>query len=62
MLEIFGKDLELSLENFEKVVIMMIIFIGDWIEIELLVESLKVLDLKIFKKVEFLMYVIDYLR
>jgi len=62
MLETPGKDSELSLENFEKAVIMMTISIGDWIETEALAESLKASDPKTPKKVELLMHATDHLR
>jgi len=62
MLETPGKDSELSLENFEKAVIMMTISIGDWIETEALAESLKAPDSKNPKKVELLMHATDHLR
>ena len=62
MLETPGKDSELSLENFEKAVIMMTISIGDWIETEALAESLKASDSKTPKKVELLMHATDHLR
>ena len=62
MLETPGKDSELSLENFEKAVIMMTISIGDWIETEALAESLKASDSKNPKKVELLMHATDHLR
>ena len=62
MLETPGKDSELSLENFEKAVIMMTISIGDWIETEVLAESGKALDSTTPRKVELLMHATDHLR
>ena len=57
-----GKDSELSLENFEKAVIMMTISIGDWIETEVLAESGKASDSTTPRKVELLMHATDHLR
>ena len=62
MLETPGKDSELSLENFEKAVIMMTISIGDWIETEVLAESGKASDSTTPRKVELLMHATDHLR
>ena len=62
MLETPGKDSELSLENFEKAVIMMTISIGDWIETEVLAESGKASDSTTTRKVELLMHATDHLR
>ena len=62
MLEAPGKDSELSLENFEKAVIMVTISIGDWMETEVLAESLKATDSKTPKKVELLVHATDHLR
>ena len=62
MLETPGKDSELSLENFEKAVIIMTISIGDWIETEVLAESGKASDSTTPRKVELLMHATDHLR
>ena len=62
MLETPGKDSELSLENFEKAVIMMTISIGNWIETEVLAESGKASDSTTPRKVELLMHATDHLR
>ena len=62
MLETPGKDSELSLENFEKAVIMMTISISDWIETEVLAESGKASDSTNPRMVELLMHAADHLR
>ena len=62
MLETPGKDSKLSLEKFEKAAIMKTISIGDWIETEVLAESLKASDCKTPRKGELLMHAIDHLR
>ncbi len=62
MLETPGKDSELSLENFEKAVIMLTISIGDWIETEVLAESGKASDSTTPRKVELLLHATDHLR
>ena len=62
MLEAPGKDSEMSIENFEKAVIMMNISIVDWIETEVSKEDLKVSDSKISKETELLKHAIDHLR
>ena len=62
MLETPGKDSELSLENFEKAVIMMTFSIGDWIEREVLAESGKASASTTHSKVELLMHATDHLR
>lgn len=62
MLETPGKDSELSLENFEKALIMMTISIGDWIETEVLEDSWKASDSTTPRKVELLMHATDHLK
>ena len=62
MLKAPGKDSEISIENFEKAVIMMTISIGDWIETEVSNKKSKVSDSKTSKDAELLMHATDHLR
>ena len=62
MLETPGKDSEMSIENFEKAVIMMTISIVDWIETEVSKEEFKVSDAKNSEEAELLMHAIEHLR